>query len=254
MLSLNKNWLIFVFQLIYWGNSVTATNSLIGSDEATKTVNTVSAELSDVAKSIKGDYNSINEHKDSTENLLDRKKRWITTGFCLNYPLCCDQGGKDVCSFYCPVCPIKRDYCKSIPLILIISLSHYSQMHNIINVYNLLCFRWAPNHNNYTKPTPSFSGTSRSTRWWGWRRRTFSCIISWCWWGSRGRKVSSVIRWGWRRTGRRRSVSGIIRWCWRSTRRRRRWWISSAVGWGWTRRRVCWKFGKISPPSQEVKE
>ena len=33
-------------------------------------------------------------------------------GICMNYPLCCDIDGKDTCSFFCPVCPIKRDFCK----------------------------------------------------------------------------------------------------------------------------------------------
>ena len=44
--------------------------------------------------------------------ILERKKRWITVGFCMNFPLCCDIRGKDRCGFFCPVCPVKRDYCK----------------------------------------------------------------------------------------------------------------------------------------------
>ena len=101
------------FQLIYWGTPVTATDSLINSNEATKTLNTFASELSDNATPTNADDETITKHNDdSTANLLDRKKRWITTGFCMNYPLCCDVKGKDTCGFYCPVCPIKRDYCK----------------------------------------------------------------------------------------------------------------------------------------------
>ena len=46
---------------------------------------------------------------------LTRRKRGIfglRFGFCLSFPLCCDVEGKDMCGFFCPVCPVKVDYCK----------------------------------------------------------------------------------------------------------------------------------------------
>ena len=96
MLSLNKKGLILVMQLIYWVTPITSSNNLITSDEST----TAADDTKD---------------KVSSDDILNRKKRWITTGICMNYPMCCeDAKGKDNCGFFCPVCPIKRDYCKSI--------------------------------------------------------------------------------------------------------------------------------------------
>ena len=46
---------------------------------------------------------------------LSREKRGIfgvRFGLCLSFPLCCDVKGKDMCGFFCPVCPVKVDYCK----------------------------------------------------------------------------------------------------------------------------------------------
>ena len=62
------------------------------------------------------DLGSITDHN-STINSKKRNKRGAPFllglwGFCLNYPLCCDDEGEDTCPFFCPVCPIKRDICK----------------------------------------------------------------------------------------------------------------------------------------------
>ena len=80
---------------------------------------------------------------------------------------------------------IKRDYCKlvifNITLISIteIQKDSYPKL-DIIILYNLLCYRWTPNHNNYPKSTSSFIGTPSHPRWWWW----------WCWW----RTISCIIR------------------------------------------------------------
>ena len=64
-------------------------------------------------------YKSIIENSSTTEinNKKNRNKRWANLflgmwGMCLNYPMCCDVNGEDTCSFFCPVCPVKRDICK----------------------------------------------------------------------------------------------------------------------------------------------
>ena len=98
MLSLNKKGLILVIQLIYWGTPIRSSDNLITTDDSTI---------------------AADDTKDtvSSDDILNRKKRWITTGICMNYPMCCeDDKGKDNCGFFCPVCPIKRDYCKSLEL------------------------------------------------------------------------------------------------------------------------------------------
>lgn len=101
MLSLNKKGLILVMQLIYWGTPITSSDNLITVDDGAKVAN------------------ESKDDKVSNHDILNRKKRWITTGICMNYPMCCeDNKGKDSCSFFCPVCPIKRDYCKSLELFL----------------------------------------------------------------------------------------------------------------------------------------
>ena len=53
-------------------------------------------------------------NENNSSEILHRKKRWVNFlgGICMNYPLCCDIKGKDICGFFCPVCPIKRDFCK----------------------------------------------------------------------------------------------------------------------------------------------
>ena len=69
--------------------------------------------------SVNNEYRSMNENGSTTEinNEKKREKRWANLflgmwGLCLHYPLCCDVDGEDTCSFFCPVCPIKRDICK----------------------------------------------------------------------------------------------------------------------------------------------
>ena len=69
--------------------------------------------------SVNNVYISMNENGSTTEinNEKTRNKRWANLflgmwGMCLHYPLCCDVDGEDTCSFFCPVCPVKRDICK----------------------------------------------------------------------------------------------------------------------------------------------
>ena len=85
--------------------------------------------------SVHNDYRSINEYSSTTEinNEKKRNKRWANLflgmwGMCLHYPLCCDVDGEDTCSFFCPVCPVKRDICKlSLDSIIMINTSIFVQ-------------------------------------------------------------------------------------------------------------------------------
>ena len=108
MVLLNNKLLLFTLQLIYWGKPVESTENVMARNDDTKTKSSSNSVFSDGWNSEdfrRGDETSKIEH-------LNRTKRFITTGFCINYPLCCDVGGKDTCAFFCPVCPIQRDYCK----------------------------------------------------------------------------------------------------------------------------------------------
>ena len=113
MVLLNNKLLLFTLQLIYWGTPVESTENVIARNDDTKST---SAKSSDESYSVFSDGgNSEDFHTADTISKtehLNRTKRFITTGFCINYPLCCDVGGKDTCAFFCPVCPIQRDYCK----------------------------------------------------------------------------------------------------------------------------------------------
>ena len=119
MILLNKKSFILMFQLIYWGTRTASTENVIAINHDTKTDETQSSNTPDFNLSNPVDSPDYLKYDNITNTeLLDRKKRWITTGFCINYPLCCDIGGKDTCAFFCPVCPIKRDYCKLSILVL----------------------------------------------------------------------------------------------------------------------------------------
>ena len=84
---------------------------------------------------VHNDYRLINENSSITEIYKDKKrsKRWANLflgiwGMCLHYPLCCDVDGEDTCSFFCPVCPVKRDICKlSLDSIIMINTSIFVQ-------------------------------------------------------------------------------------------------------------------------------
>ena len=113
MVLLNNKLLLFILQLIYWGTPVESTENVIARNDDTKTK---SAKSSGASYSVFSDGENSEDFRRGDEaskfEHLNRTKRFITTGFCINYPMCCDIGGKDTCAFFCPVCPIQRDYCK----------------------------------------------------------------------------------------------------------------------------------------------
>ena len=115
MILLSNKLLLFTLQLIYWGTSVESTENVIARNDDIKTTD---AKSSDESYSVFSDGENSEDFfpggTASNAEHLNRTKRFITTGFCINYPLCCDVGGKDTCAFFCPVCPIQRDYCKSL--------------------------------------------------------------------------------------------------------------------------------------------
>ena len=105
----NKNFLLVL--------SVTFTSTIIiGSGISIESSNNSSNGIFKARKS-SGVYlenNSDTTNGNNSSEILHRKKRWVNIlgGICMNYPLCCDIKGKDICGFFCPVCPIKRDFCK----------------------------------------------------------------------------------------------------------------------------------------------
>ena len=102
--------IIFFWSQLFCIDSLTVKKSIIKNDNepSTKQLGNYKIEIDLVSTT---DYNP-------TANFRKRNKRGAPFllgmwGFCLNYPLCCDDEGEDTCPFFCPVCPIKRDICKS---------------------------------------------------------------------------------------------------------------------------------------------
>ena len=114
MILLNNKLLLFILQLIYWGTPVESTENVIARNVDITSTSKKSSDGSNSVFSDGGNSEDFPTGSISKNEHLNRTKRFITTGFCINYPLCCDVGGKDTCAFFCPVCPIQRDYCKSL--------------------------------------------------------------------------------------------------------------------------------------------
>jgi len=106
MMSLNNKNYLFAFSIVFTSSTLIAANTPFSTNKSPKKFESYKLEI----KENYGDsnYNDTSASKD--HDILSRKKRWITLSMCMNYPLCCDVRGKDRCGFFCPVCPIKRDY------------------------------------------------------------------------------------------------------------------------------------------------
>jgi hypothetical protein len=110
MLLLNNNNFLLVL-------SVTFSSTVILGSEISPSSSNTNRNGTFMTQKSTGVYREKNDdatNKNNSSEILYRKKRWVNFlgGICMNFPLCCDIKGKDVCGFFCPVCPIKRDFCK----------------------------------------------------------------------------------------------------------------------------------------------
>ena len=108
-------WFYHICIIVLWCQ-LSCINSLIVKKSNMISNHETSSKQSDNYK-MENNLGSITDYNPST-NSKKRNKRGAPFllglwGFCLNYPLCCDDEGEDTCPFFCPVCPIKRDICKS---------------------------------------------------------------------------------------------------------------------------------------------
>ena len=131
MVLQNMNKYIFVcLCLVYLGTETLAIDSKLinnGDEKISGSVNTpTESSIQEENKKLETNLNP-EDYTSEKDGMLSRKKRWIALGFCINFPMCCDIKGKDQCAFFCPVCPIERDYCEYISReYLWIHSKHYS--------------------------------------------------------------------------------------------------------------------------------
>ena len=74
-------------------------------------------EINKIQKGPRFDNQHISNVREYNAKNRTKRSNWANLflgmwGMCWNYPLCCDIDGKDTCPFFCPVCPIKSDFCK----------------------------------------------------------------------------------------------------------------------------------------------
>ena len=116
MLLLNMNKYIFVcLCFVYLGPETIALDSKLinnGEENISGSINTpTESRIQQENEKLETNFNP-EEYASEEDGMLSRKKRWVALGFCINFPMCCDVKGKDQCAFFCPVCPIERDYCE----------------------------------------------------------------------------------------------------------------------------------------------
>ena len=108
MLLLNNNIYLFAYSFVFMSSILRSANTSFGTIESNKQLGSEELEIKENV--VNDTNNEILALKNN--DILSRKKRWLAPWMCFNYPLCCDYRGRDTCSFFCPVCPVKRDYCK----------------------------------------------------------------------------------------------------------------------------------------------
>ena len=116
VLVLNMKRYIFVcLCLVYLEPATIAIDSELinnGDEKISVSFNTqMESSIEEKNEKLETNFNS-EDHTSEEDGMLSRKKRYVALGFCISFPLCCDIKGKDQCAFFCPVCPIKRDYCE----------------------------------------------------------------------------------------------------------------------------------------------
>ena len=116
MFLLNNKFSLFVIAPVFMGSLIVTNHVPFGIKEIDRNVtinNQDELAEPEIGRSTElGDNEEWNVTNTETYPKLERKKRWLALGICMNFPMCCDIKGKDNCAFFCPVCPVRRDYCK----------------------------------------------------------------------------------------------------------------------------------------------